>query len=94
MYYTQCHLISNSMQHVPLVDLGLAASVPATVSMLLSVIGRLGVSVRQGGLDPTATKVTYQIHWHCKEPCLNRVRDDCELSNNMHATLMYSCELD
>ena len=90
MYYTQCHLISNSMQHVPLVDLGLAARVPATVSMsiLLSVISRLGVSVRQGGLDSTATKVTYQTHWHCNEPCFNRVRDDCELSNNMHSTLL------
>ena len=51
-------LILHLLQHVPLADLGLAVRVPATVSMLLSVICRLGVSVRQGGLDPTATKVT------------------------------------
>ena len=51
-------LIFHSLQHVPLVNMGLAVRVPATVSMLLSVICRLGVSVRQGGLDPTATKVT------------------------------------
>ena len=54
------HTSSNSLQHVPLADMGLPVRVPATVSMLLHVTWRLGVSVRKGGLDPTATKVTHK----------------------------------
>ena len=38
--------------------MGLAVRVPATVLMLLCVTWKLGASVRKGGLDPTATKVT------------------------------------
>ena len=54
------HTSSNSLQRVPLADMGLPVRVPATVSMLLHVTWRLGVSARKGGLDPTATKVTHK----------------------------------
>ena len=54
------HTSSNSLQHVPLDDMGLPVRVPATVSMLSHVTWRSGVSARKGGLDPTATKVTHK----------------------------------
>ena len=52
-------LTSNSLQHVPLANMGLAARVRATVSMLLHVTWRLDVSVRKDGLDLTAAKVKH-----------------------------------
>ena len=50
----------STLQHVPLADMGLPVRVPATVSMLLHVTWRSGVSARKGGLDPPATKVTHK----------------------------------
>ena len=55
------HTSSKSiLQRVPLADMVLPVRVPATVSMLLHVTWRLGVSARKAGLDPTATKVTHK----------------------------------
>ena len=60
------HTSSESiLQRVPLADMVLPVRVPVTVSMLLHVTWRLGVSARKAGLDPTATKVTHK-HWICK----------------------------
>ena len=53
-------LHTSSLQHVPFANMVLPVRVPATVSMLLHVTWRLGVSARKGGLDPTATKVTHK----------------------------------
>ena len=55
------HTSSKSiLQRVPLADMGLPVRVPVTVSMLLHVTWRSGVSARKGGLDPTAAKVTHK----------------------------------
>ena len=53
-------LTSNSLQHVPLTDMGLAVRVHATVSMLVHVTWWLDASVRKDGLDLTAAKVKHQ----------------------------------
>ena len=48
---------SNSLQCVPLANMGLAVRAPVNVSTLLLVIWSSGASVKRDGLDPTAIKV-------------------------------------